>query len=195
MVGKGILVLLVAALVAVGWTRHEDRVHQQVRLAAIASDLVGHRVGVHCPNAVSKLVDVSREAGRVQFDENGRPAGYTDLAPETCDRLRHPDRVDFSCLDTGTCGYREFQVGWAIHTLAHESFHLRGISQEAATECYAMQTTAVVAVRLGIPPSRAAQLQSWIFAKAYPNEPDEYRTSECHDGGPYDLNPDSPVWP
>ena len=53
--------------------------------------------------------------------------------------------MDLSCLDTSTCGYKEFQLAWAIHTLAHESFHLRGISVESTTECYAMQTTAAVA--------------------------------------------------
>ena len=103
--------------------------------------------------------------------------------------------MDLSCLDTSTCGYKEFQLAWAIHTLAHESFHLRGISVESTTECYAMQTTAAVAVSLGIPSGRAAQLQHWVWAKGYPNEPAEYSTPECHDGGRFDLHPDSSVWP
>ena len=195
MVGKGVVLLLVAAVVALGWTKHRDRIREQDRLAVIASSLVGHDVGVHCPNIFKKLVNTSGEAGMVRFDAQGRPANYTDLAPETCDALRHADKMDFACLDTSTCGYKEYQVGWAIHTLAHESFHMRGIANEGVTECYAMQTTGEVAVRLGIPSGRAAQLQQWIWTKGYPNEPEEYRTAGCGNGGPFDLHPASPVWP
>src|ERR671935_3285320 len=104
MVGKGVLLLLVAALVAVGWTKHRDRIHEQDRLAVVASSIVGHKVGVHCPNIFKKMVTVSAEAGTVQFDENGRPANYTELAPETCDALRNVSKVDLSCLDGESCG-------------------------------------------------------------------------------------------
>jgi hypothetical protein len=195
MVGKGIVLLLVAGVAALGWTKHEDRIREQDRLAVVASTLVGHKVGVHCPNLVKKLVYASAEAGTVKFDQNGQPANHTDLAPETCDALRNISKVDLSCLDSGTCGEKAFRVGWAIHTLAHESFHLRGISQESATECYAMQTTAQVAISLGVPVRRARQLQRWVWTRGYPNEPDEYQTTECHDGGPLDLHPFSYVWP
>jgi hypothetical protein len=195
MVGKGIVLLLVGALAAVGWTKHEDRIREQDRLAVVASTIVGHKVGVRCPNIFRKLVTVSGEAGTVKFDEQGRPANYTDLAPETCDALRNVGNVDLSCLDTSTCGEKQFRLGWAIHTLAHESFHMRGVGEEAQTECYAMQTTAAVAVSLGIPKGRAEQLQRWIWAKGYPDEPAEYTTTACHNGGPYDLHPYSPAWP
>ena len=195
MVGKGIVLLLVGALVAVGWSKHNDRIREQDRLAVVASEIAGHKVGVRCPNIVKKLVYTSGEGGTVKFDENGRPAGYTNLAPWTCDRLHNVRKVDFSCLDTSSCGEREFRIGWAIHTLAHESFHLRGIGQESAAECYAMQTTADVAVRLGVTRGHAEQLQDWLWTKGYPNEPDEYTTTQCRNGGPLDLHPASLVWP
>ena len=195
MVGKGILLLLVVGLVAVGWSKHRDRIREQDHFAVIASSIAGRKVGVRCPNIVKKLIYTSGEAGTVKFDEHGQPADHTDLAPETCDALRHVDKVDFSCLDTSTCGDKQFQVGWAMHTLAHEAFHLRGTSLESATECYAMQTTAEVAISLGIPSGRAEQLQRWVWTKGYPNEPDEYSTPECHNGGRLDLHPLSPVWP
>jgi hypothetical protein len=195
MVGKGILVVLAAAVVAVGWSKHEDRIKEQGRLAEVASSLVGHRVGVHCPSLFKKLVSVNGEAGTVRFDDNGRPASYTDLSPETCDALRNLGGVDWSCLATASCGYKQFQVAWALHTLAHESFHLRGISEEAVTECYAMQTTAAVAVALGIPSTRAAQIQRWVWTKGYPNEPEEYSTPSCRNGTRLDLHPGSSVWP
>jgi hypothetical protein len=195
MVGKTILLLLVSAVVAVGWIRHEDRIREQDRLAVVASSIVGHKVGVGCPSFFAKLVNVSGEAGHVGFDERGRPADHTDLSPDTCDALRRVDRIGLSCLDSGTCGDQQFRVGWAIHTLAHESFHLRGVSLESTTECYAMQATAAVAVSLGIPSGRAEQLQRWVWTRGYPKEPDEYSTTDCRNGGPLDLHPTSPFWP
>jgi hypothetical protein len=58
-----------------------------------------------------------------------------------------------------------------------------------------MQTTADVAVRLGVSREHAQQLQSWVWTKGYPTEPDEYTTTQCRNGGPLDLHPGSAVWP
>ena len=187
--------LVVGALAAVGFARHEDRIRQQNRLAVIASQLAGRDVGVHCPSFLGALVDIHGEAGRVQFDASGRPADHTDLSPETCKALRHLDRVDFTCLARGDCGFSQFQAAWAAHTLAHESFHLRGFSDEGVTECYALQNTAFVAEQLGVATEQARRLQALVYEKGYPNEPEEYHSSKCYDGGPLDLRPQSTVFP
>ena len=189
------LLLIVGALAAVGFARHEDRIHQQDQLAGIASVLAGRKVGVHCPSFLGSLVDVHGEAGRVQFDASGHPADHTDLAPETCKALRHLDRVDFACIARGDCGFMQFNAAWAAHTLAHESFHLRGFEDEGVTECYALQNTAFVAERLGVPTKQAEQLQAWVYDKGYPNEPQDYRATGCYNGGPLDLRPNSNVFP
>ena len=189
------ILLIVGALAAVGFARHEGRIREQDRLAAIASNLAGRRVGVHCPSFLGSLVRVRTEGGYVKFDGDGRPADFTDLSPETCTSLRHLMRVDFDCIERGDCTYKEFKVAWAVHTLAHESFHLRGFASEAVAECYALQNTAFVAERLGLATQTAKNLQGWVYLKGYPNEPDEYRTSECTDGGRLDLRPHSPDFP
>jgi len=189
------LLLVVGALAAVGFARHEDRIRQQDRLAVIASELAGRPVHVHCPTFLGGLVDTHGEAGRVQFDPSGRPADHTELAPETCKALRHLDRVDFRCIARDNCGYSQFQAAWAAHTLAHESFHLRGFGEEGVAECYALQNTAFVAERLGVAPDEAKQLQAWVYAKGYPNEPEEYHSSKCYAGGPLDLQPQSADFP
>ena len=131
----------------------------------------------------------------MQFDANDRPESHTDLSPETCAQLRKLAQVDFSCLDRRTCGYAQFQAGWAAHTLAHEAFHLRGFSDEGVTECYALQNTSFVAQRLGLPKQRADELERWLFAKGYPNEPPDYHAAGCYAGGPLDLSPQTPAWP
>jgi hypothetical protein len=189
------LLLIVGALAAVGFARHEERIHQEDRLAAVASQLAGRNVGVHCPGFLSGLVDTHGEAGRVRFDGSGRPANHTDLSPETCKSLRHLDRVDFTCLDRDDCGYPEFKAAWAAHTLAHEAFHLHGFQDEGVTECYALQNTAFVAEQLGVATERAKQIQVWLYRDGYPNEPEDYRSAQCYDGGALDLRPQSPAFP
>jgi hypothetical protein len=187
--------IVAAALTAFGFARREDRLREQDRLSEVASDLAGRRVGVRCPSFLAGLVDTRGEAGRVQFDENGRPEDHTDLSPQTCKALRHLDRVDFACVARGDCGYEEFKAGWAAHTLAHEAFHLRGFQDEGITECYALQNTAFVAERLGVPTEQARNLQAWLFVKGYPNEPADYHSPQCYGGGPLDLRPQQAQFP
>ena len=170
-----VLLVVVGGLAALGFARHEERVREQDQLAAIASDLAGRTVAVRCPNLLASLVDVRGEAGRVQFDDAGRPANHTDLSPQTCKALRHLGSVDFTCIERGDCGFKEFNAGWAAHTLAHESFHLRGFQDEGVTECYALQNTAFVAERLGVPTRAAKDLQAWLY---------QARLSERTDGVP-----------
>jgi hypothetical protein len=190
-----VLLVVVGGLAALGFARHEERVREQDQLAAIAGDLAGRTVTVRCPNLLAGLVDVRGEAGRVQFDETGRPANHTDLSPQTCKALRHLDAVDFTCIDRDDCGFKEFNAGWAAHTLAHESFHLRGFQDEGVTECYALQNTAFVAERLGVPTRQAKGLQAWLYKRGYPNEPNEYQSPQCYDGGPLDLRPQQTLFP
>ena len=190
-----VLLVVVGGLAALGFARHEERVREQDQLAAIASDLAGRRVTVRCPTLLASLVDVQGEAGRVQFDETGRPADHTDLSPQTCKALRHLDSVDFTCIDRRDCGFKEFAAGWAAHTLAHEAFHLRGFQDEGVTECYALQNTAFVAERLGVPTQTAKDLQAWLYKRGYPNEPTEYQSQQCYDRGPLDLRPRTTGFP
>ena len=189
------LLLIVGALAAVGFARHEARIREQDKLGVIASELAGRKVGVHCPSFLAGLVDTHGEPGRVKFDASGRPADHTDLAPDTCRALRHLDRVDFTCIASDSCGFKEFKAAWAAHTLAHESFHLRGYGDEGVAECYALQNTAFVAERLGVADRYARRLQTWVYAKGYPNEPEEYRSPQCYDGGPLDLRPQTATFP
>jgi hypothetical protein len=190
-----VLLVVVGGLAALGFARHEERVREQDQLGAIASDLAGRRVGVRCPSFVASLVDTRGEAGRVQFDDTGRPANHTDLSPQTCKALRHLDAVDFTCIERRDCNFRQFSAGWAAHTLAHESFHLRGFQDEGVTECYALQNTAFVAERLGVPKQQAQDLQAWLYERGYPNEPTEYQSPQCYDGGPLDLRPQETRFP
>jgi hypothetical protein len=187
--------LIVGALAAVGFARREDRTHQQKALGAVAAELAGRPVAVRCPGFFRSLVRGRTETGYVRFDAAGHPANYIELAPETCAALRHIDRVDFTCLERGACTYKEFKAAWAAHTLAHESFHLRGFRAEAVAECYALQNTAFVAERLGVDAATAQLVQRWVYTDGYPNEPEAYRSDDCRGGGRLDLRPQSAAFP
>ena len=87
------------------------------------------------------------------------------------------------------------KVAWAVNTLAHEAFHMRGYLDEGVTECYAMQTLAATARRLGATPEQARNL-AVLYAQSSPElKPVQYNAPGCADEGPLDLRPDDPVWP
>ena len=48
--GIAVLLVVVGALSALGFARHEQRIREQDQLASIASDLAGRKVTVRCPS-------------------------------------------------------------------------------------------------------------------------------------------------
>ena len=182
-----LLLVLAVPLLFIVAVQQEQRRNEH-RLGEIASEIAGRDVDVHCPGLLARLADVSAHAGTVFFDEQGRPASFTDLDEETCSELER-----FAEGKTGQ-GEDE-QVARALHVLAHESSHLAGVRDEAAADCYGLQRTAFVAERLGADPAEAERLARLALAERAITAPADYRSSECHDGGALDLDPDSPVWP
>ena len=96
------------------------------------------------------MVEITPDAGWVDFDEHGRPSQTEPV----CGDVQEPR--------AGLARPRAFvrpacrgllrpttRAAFGIVTLAHESWHLRGIVNEAQTQCYAVQTTEAVA-----PPGR-----------------------------------------
>ena len=183
----------------VGWRQYEGRALEH-RLAEIASDIAGREVRVHCQGRFGAALDVTGESGSVSFGPDGRPADVTDLKRDICRRLdRYPREhggSKFACVDTGTlCPLDTLKSLHALQTLAHEAWHLAGQRSEAVTECYALQTTAQVASRLGSPDPEAQAAARAVFTQLYPRMPADYQSTDCRDGGPLDRRPGSNVWP
>jgi hypothetical protein len=174
------LLLLVAA--------QQDQRRNEHRLAKVASEIAGRDVDVHCPGLLERLADVSSHAGTVFFDEQGRPAKFTDLDEETCSEL---DRFAEGKTGPG----EDAKVARALHVLAHESSHLAGVRDEAAADCFGLQRTAFVAESLGAEPVEVERLAHLALAERAVTAPADYRSSECHDGGVLDLSPGSSLWP
>jgi hypothetical protein len=70
---------------------------------------------------------------------------------------------------------------------------MTGETDEARTECQAMQRDAAAARLLGADAAQARRLARSYWLVEYPRMPDGYRNSECAPDGPWDEHlPDAP---
>jgi hypothetical protein len=168
-----LVVSLTAWLVAV----HLDRTGNERRLSAIASQIAGRPVKVHCPGVLARHVEYEVAGGTVMFGADGRPADVTHLAQTPCgelDALAEGHRADvLRCIACGSPA--AVRLAWAVDTLTHESFHLSGISDEATTECHALATMAWTAQQLGATAEQGAELAALERVATYPQMPELYR--------------------
>jgi hypothetical protein len=187
---RGLAPVLVVACIPLlaGTAYHHERRVNEKRLGAIATDIAGRAVEVRCPGVLQRLADVSSNAGSVYFDSQGQPADYTQLDEATCAALD-----DFAERDTSPGDAA--RIARSLHVLAHESFHLAGVRNEAEADCYGLQRTAFVARQLGANPDEAQRLAYLALLERAQTAPPEYRSADCHDGGPLDLDRSSSVWP
>ena len=195
-----VLLVLVAALLGLFLFQKHSKAAEESRLAAIAGEIARRPVSIHCQGAVGEALDVTAEAGSVEFDASGHPADVADIKRKVCQRLQDFPKVrtsaKFACLDTPSrCDASVVNDAIALDVLAHESWHLEGNQNEAVTECYAEQTVGFVATKLGSDDVQARGLARLVHLLVYPQMPDEYRSGECRDGGALDLRPASPAWP
>jgi hypothetical protein len=121
------------------------------------------------------------------FVDLGAAPGDVELSPEVCSQL--------DLLRYGKTRPRPtLRLANAVDVLAHETFHTSGVSDEATTECYAIQSVAWVARQLGAP-SRYAHVLARREWADYGDEPAGYTSPECRDGGKLDLRPRTHSWP
>jgi hypothetical protein len=165
------------------------------RLDRIAQAISGRRdVSVRCGATGAPTI-----LGRVLF-YGDRPGREALLAPQVCgtlERLWAQGGPSLACarLGGGACDEDVVALAWAASALAHESFHLRGVRDEAAAECYGLQSTAFVARALGAPPAYAQRLATYTFWNVRPPVDYGYFSPECRDGGKLDLRPQTSRWP
>lgn len=179
-----IFIVLVLVGAPAGWllVKQRDLDTVESRLGAVASTIAGRDVEVHCPSALEELVDISPNRGSVHFGADGQPGNYMELNAETCSAL------------TNVAHGVDARVSKALHVLAHESWHLAGIQDEAKADCYGFQRVEFAALQLGAAPTDAQALARRAYVDRQETAPTEYRTYECRDGGALDLSP-SPNWP
>jgi hypothetical protein len=164
-----------------------------LRLSAIASELARRQVTIRCEGTSGNLTGVDGESGRTEFI-NGKPASVSFLQEGICRELHQYSRETKTAGCLLACG-APVQLAWSLNALAHESYHLAGVRNEARTECYALQAIDFVARRLGASPEQARALATFAFGQLPRRMPPEYSSPECRNGGRLDLLPNNPVWP
>jgi hypothetical protein len=157
------------------------------RLSAAASAIGDIHASVHCQTLGEASIDLGPELGYVKFDAAGVPEKHALIKWQQCHQLakwlgsrsdrEHPSRDEMV----------------AVHVLTHETMHMVGSTDEAITECRAMQRDAAMARQLGDDPSEADALAVRYWQEIYPRMADNYRSSNCTRGGSLDEHlPDAP---
>jgi hypothetical protein len=72
--------------------------------------------------------------------------------------------------------------------------HVAGETDEAATECRAVQRDAELARLLGASPADALTLARRYYRELYPRLGDAYRSADCASGGRLDEHRPAPPW-
>ena len=195
---RTLALVLLAVLALLAFTLHRaageaDATPGDLRLGTIASELAKRKVTIRCEGS-GGLMRVDGESGRTTF-VNGRPGNTSFLQAGVCDTLHRYSRELKSGFDCMLPCATPLEVAWSLNTLAHESYHLAGVRDEAETECYALQAIDFAARRLGASPEQARALASFAFEELPERMPAIYSSPQCDDGGRYDLRPGDPVWP
>ena len=162
------------------------RLRLEAQLEDAASVVAGTRVQVHCQALGEAFVDAGFELGYVKFGPDGVPERSTLIKRQQCRDLSSYLRSDRDAFS------HEHVV--AVHTLTHEAIHMSGVTDEAQTECLALQRNAEMAQLLGASPDAAQALASHYWDVVYPRMPDPYRSDECQPGGELDRNLPAPPW-
>jgi hypothetical protein len=193
------ILLVVPFVFFSGWQilRREQTEHG---LALVASQVAQREVGVSCPGFWTRLVEITPNAGWVGFDESGRPDDKTQLSAQTCsslERLRRHGPPEVDCLldRSLACRRSTLEIVEGMVVLAHESWHLRGVLNEAQTQCYAVQTVELVARSFGFRPRDASLVATYVAIDDARAAVGDYHSPECRPGGAYDLHPETRVWP
>jgi hypothetical protein len=139
----------------------------EARLGEVASLVAGRPVEVRCEDFSDGSLE--EPGGVVEFDGN-TPADYARIRPDVCSTLVHFVRAPDGATP---------EVAQAVTILAHESYHLRGIRNEAAAQCAAMSAVPRVAHALSPVETVGNVLAAFEYRYAYPHMPAAYRSPDC----------------
>jgi hypothetical protein len=169
-----------------GWNGLDasTRTEAEARFSEQASRVAGKPVTIRCDEAGDYVGAVQHADGVAIV---GGSLAY--LTPERCldlYRLAFKGEV------------RSSRTARAIAVLAHEAWHLRGVRDEGATECYALQAGVEMGQRLGLSSDTARRMmrQQLVDNALRSRASPAYRLpADCRDGGRLDLEPESGAFP
>jgi len=171
-----------------GWASvpASERTRAERRFTAESARIAQRPVTVRCDDNYT-FTGAGSDAAGVAFI----PRSVAYLEPGVCltlYRLTFDNRV----------GSRD-EAAFAITVLAHEATHLRGVRNEAETECFALQEGVVLGQRLGLTLDTSGALMRHQLDRdlsdASVARVDYRLPAECRDGGALDLRPEDPTFP
>jgi hypothetical protein len=195
-----IAVVLGSAVVWWFADRH-DRIGNEERLSAIASQIAGREVRVSCPGPIGRLFGWDIVEGSVRFGADGKPYDETKIRKQSCAELdalaegRRREELECTARARIPCGPHGPETVMAVDVLAHESWHLHGVMDEGVTECRSLQTMAWTAQQLGATAEQGRALAQAQYDGPYQQMGEAYRDGRCQDGGELDLRPDDEQFP
>ena len=163
-----------------------QRARAERRFTAEAARIAGRAVTVRCDDGYV-FTGIGSDAAGVAFI----PRAIAYLEPGICQTLY---RLTFE----NRLGSRD-DAAVAITVLAHEATHLRGVRDEAETECFALQEGVRLGQRLGLEIDTARELMRSQLDRDLSDasvQRLDYRLPRgCRDGGALDLRPADPRFP
>jgi hypothetical protein len=179
------------------WPTGESRV--EPTFTRVANDVAAPASQVRCWSR-SDWSELQKES----FGKDLNLAGFAspqykrvNLAWDMCDGL-----ATLAYTSERPSGTRELEIAFAVTTLMHEAGHLNESgdfygagANEPLAECWGMQHIRVAAVELGTSRAYANELAARYWAEVYPTRTPAYRTKKCRNGGAYDINKESDMWP
>jgi hypothetical protein len=191
-----------SSIAAVTSVSHVDPV-----MSTAASQLAGHATVVRCLSGrdwatlAQQVIDAGLPDWGGTYTTSGAVTVVASLkismSPDLCSLIARFTYRRYYPVN----GWDRTLLANAVATLAHEAENVRlfaaGTQTDAVAECYAMQETAPLTrlLRSTVKPATARALALLAWTQVYPRMPDSYRSPDCRDGGPLDLNPSSSVWP
>lgn len=178
------LIGLVLALLAFAYLGARNEIEKTERLAEVAARAeTGREIDVRCPGPIAERFDRPLLEGRVDFNADGTPKPYTKMSPTACKGLRVLTQrltvLDFACLERGGCTRQEDQAALGVAVLSHELMHLRGVTDEAVTECLARKRLPEVARALGLSESEIVAVSRYQVQVLGPRLGPQYQGGRC----------------
>ncbi len=170
-----------------GW----DAVHSAARakteaiLSREASFVAGHPATIRCDTS-GQYVGFVQDADGLAYVGGDR--AY--LTPSICNTLYQ--------LAVKHRAQQFSRTARALAVLGHESWHLRGVSNEGLANCFGYQSGVEIGVHLGLSESTArAMMREQLATNAADSagNPQYLVPSECRNGGTADLHPGTAAFP
>jgi hypothetical protein len=162
-----------------------DQARAEALFSREAGKIAGHPVQVRCDTS-GNYVGVVHDADGLAYVGGNR--AY--LTPSICDTLYQ------LAFKHRTQSFP--RTARAIAVLAHEAWHLQGVSAEGLANCYAFQSGVALGSALGLSEGTARSMMRQQLATSvsdFATTPEYLVPGSCRDGGADDLDPASSAFP